>query len=103
MLDFRVETFLIVCQEMNFTRAARRLGITQPAVSKHIRQLEEYYDVLLFGYEGKKVYLTKEGKMLYGAMVSMHNRLKSAPYPPGLDGRRLIWTISVRYMPEKQL
>lgn len=73
MLDFRVETFLMVCQEMNFTRAARQLGITQPAVSGHIRQLEEYYGVLLFGYEGKKVYLTKEGKMLYEAMVSMHN------------------------------
>lgn len=73
MLDFRVETFLAVCQEMNFTRAAKLLGITQPAVSNHIRQLEEYYDVLLFRCEGKKVYLTKEGKMLYEAMVSMHN------------------------------
>ena len=73
MLDYRVETFLVVCQEMNFTKAAKRLNITQPAVSKHIRQLEEYYDTLLFGYEGKKIYLTKEGKMLYEAMVSMHN------------------------------
>lgn len=73
MLDYRAETFLVVCQEMNFTRAAERLGITQPAVSNHIRQLEEYYDALLFDYEGKKLYLTREGKMLYDAMVSMHN------------------------------
>ncbi len=73
MLDYRIETFLVVCQEMNFTRAAERLKITQPAVSNHIRQLEEYYDALLFGYQGKKIFLTKEGKMLYDAMVSMHN------------------------------
>lgn len=73
MLDYRITTFLVVCQEMNFTKAAQRLKITQPAVSNHIRQLEEYYDALLFGYEGKKIFLTKEGKMLYDAMVSMHN------------------------------
>lgn len=40
MLDFRVETFLAVCRHMNFTRAARELSITQPAVSHHIRYLE---------------------------------------------------------------
>ncbi len=73
MLDYRIETFIVVCQEMNFTRAAQRLKITQPAVSNHIRQLEEYYDALLFGYQGKKIFLTKEGKMLYDAMVTMHN------------------------------
>ena len=73
MLDYRIETFLVVCQEMNFTKASKRLGISQPAVSNQIRQLEEYYDALLFGYQGKKVYLTKEGKLLYEAMVKMYN------------------------------
>ena len=43
MLDFRVETFLCVCQTMNFTQAARRLNITQPAVSQHIKYLEQHY------------------------------------------------------------
>ncbi len=73
MLDYRIDTFIVVCQEMNFTKAAKRLNITQPAVSNHIKQLEEYYGAILFGYEGKRIYLTKEGKMLYEAMVSMHN------------------------------
>ena len=36
MLDFRMETFLAVCRYMNFTRAAEKLNITQPAVSQHI-------------------------------------------------------------------
>ena len=43
MLDFRMDTFLMVCETMNFTRAAERLNITQPAVSQHIRFLEDYY------------------------------------------------------------
>ncbi|MBO5509719.1 MAG: LysR family transcriptional regulator [Lachnospiraceae bacterium] len=73
MLDYRIETFLVVCQYMNFTKAAEFLNITQPAVSNHIKQLEEYYDVLLFKYEGRKIYLTREGKMLYDAMVTLHN------------------------------
>lgn len=32
MLDFRTNTFLTVCETMNFTEAAKRLNITQPAV-----------------------------------------------------------------------
>lgn len=30
MLDFRINTFLTVCQTMNFTKAAEKLHITQP-------------------------------------------------------------------------
>lgn len=39
MLDNRIYTFLAVCQEMNFTRAAKKLHITQPAVSQHIHSI----------------------------------------------------------------
>lgn len=31
MLDFRIKTFLAVCHSMNFTKAAKDLGLTQPA------------------------------------------------------------------------
>ena len=41
MQDFRMETFLTVCEELNYTRAAHKLGLTQPAVSQHIHFLEE--------------------------------------------------------------
>ena len=47
MLDFRMDTFLAVCQYMNYTRAAEALNITQPAVSQHIRWLEEQYELSL--------------------------------------------------------
>lgn len=71
MLDFRVETFLVVCRHMNFTRAAKELNITQPAVSQHIRHLEENYQKKLFQYEGKKISLTKAGELLRNAALTM--------------------------------
>ena len=57
MLDFRVDTFLCVCRFMNFTHAARELNITQPAVSQHIKYLEDFYCVKLFEQDGKKLLL----------------------------------------------
>ena len=47
MLDFRMETFLTVCEYMNFTHAAEALGLTQPAVSQHVKHLEQEYDTCL--------------------------------------------------------
>lgn len=73
MLDNRIHTFLAVCQEMNFTRAARKLHITQPAVSQHIQYIERYYGVHAFRFEGKKLFLTPEGKLLRSALLTMKN------------------------------
>lgn len=71
MLDFRVDTFLMVCKYMNFTKAAEVLCITQPAVSQHIRYLEKSYKTKLFEYEGKKIKLTKAGEILYHTAITM--------------------------------
>lgn len=65
MLDYRTETFLEACRTMNFTRTAKLLNITQPAVSQHIHTLEQFYQTKLFAYEGKKLKVTKEGELLY--------------------------------------
>ena len=76
MLDFRMETFLTVCQCMNFTRASEKLNITQPAVSQHIRFLEKHYNTRLFRYEGKKLHLTGAGEILRNASLTMmHDEL----------------------------
>ena len=48
MLDYRAHTFLEVCRQGSFTKAAETLRITQPAVSQHIRQLETHYRAKLF-------------------------------------------------------
>lgn len=77
MLDNRIYTFLAVCQEMNFTRAAKKLHITQPAVSQHIQYIERYYGVHAFRFEGKKLSLTPEGELLRSALLTMKNNEES--------------------------
>ena len=58
---------------MNYTRAAKKLHITQPAVSQHIAALEEFYHVKLFQKEGRRITLTREGRMLQDAFLQMEN------------------------------
>lgn len=68
MLDFRIYTFLTVCETMNFTQASQILHITQPAVSQHIHALEDIYNTKLFTQKGKKLFLTESGQLLYNSM-----------------------------------
>ncbi len=71
MLDFRMRTFLEVCRCLNYTRAAEKLNITQPAVTQHIQYLQEYYGVKLFAYRNKQLALTAGGAALRDAAVTM--------------------------------
>lgn len=71
MLDFRIETFLTLCREMNYTRTAELLNVTQPTVTQHIRTLEALYDCRLFCYTGKTLSLTPQGERLRGFARAM--------------------------------
>jgi len=73
MLDFRMETFLKVCEYMNFTHAAEDLSLTQPAVSQHIKYLEKKYDTPLFVRDKKKLSLTPAGEILRSSLETMRN------------------------------
>ena len=90
MLDPRWNTFLVLCQTMNYTRAAEQLCLTQPAVTHHIHYLEEHYGCRLFSYEGKVLRLTEAGLRLREFTRSMaYNRRKAeeamaAPAPVSL-------------------
>ena len=71
MFDYRIFTFLTLYKELNYSRTARKLNMTQPGVSQHIRKLEEYYGVKLFNYEGSVLYPTKEAEILKKHLDSM--------------------------------
>ncbi|RZJ49975.1 MAG: LysR family transcriptional regulator [Flavobacterium sp.] len=63
-MDFRLKVFYTVAIRLNFTKAATELYISQPAVSKHIQELEETYKIKLFERNGSKIVLTPAGEIL---------------------------------------
>lgn len=73
MLDYRIHTFLKVCETLNYTLAAKQLHITQPAVSQHIHYLEQEYETTLFVYSNKQLSLTRSGEILRKYLMTMQN------------------------------
>jgi DNA-binding transcriptional LysR family regulator len=72
----QLRTFQQVVLTGSFTRAARELFLTQPAVSQQIKALENSYRVKLFDRSGKKIQLTNEGEALYSKINVLLNELK---------------------------
>ena len=64
MFDFRLKVFHTVAKRLNFTKAADELCITQPAVSKHIREIENHFQLKLFDRNGTKIKLTEAGEIM---------------------------------------
>ncbi len=65
MEDFRLKVFYTVGKKQSFTKAASELFITQPAITQHIKRLEEDLGVMLFERRGSFITLTREGDILY--------------------------------------
>src|SRR5262249_27877017 len=59
----RLRQFLAVGEALNFTRAAKQLRITQPALSRHVQDLEDELGVDLLRRGPRGVTLTAEGKL----------------------------------------
>lgn len=64
-MDYRDKVFITVAESLSFSKAADELFISQPAVTKHIKELESKLNSALFERKGNKVYLTKAGKITY--------------------------------------
>ena len=65
MLDAKIQTFIKVVELKSYTRAAEALHLTQPAVTQHIKKLENHYKCSLFEKKGKTMTLTRNGQALY--------------------------------------
>ncbi|WP_300700779.1 LysR family transcriptional regulator [Bacteroides sp.] len=64
MSDFRLKVFQSVAKNLSFTKASQDLFVSQPAITKHIQELETTYQTRLFDRQGSKIYLTESGKLL---------------------------------------
>lgn len=73
MLDYRHATFLALCTYGSFTKAAEHLHITQPAVSQHIKYLEEHYGCQLIDTSSRKIKLTQQGELLKEFATTVHS------------------------------
>lgn len=73
-MDFRLKVFHSVATNLSFTKASKELFISQPAISKHIHELETLYKTPLFNRTGNKITLTVAGELL----LSHTNQLLSA-------------------------
>ncbi len=78
MIDLRHKTFLEVCRLKSFTKASEILCITQPAVSQHIKYLEDFYNGELIIFNKRRFELTEKGKKLYNFLVSLQVDCKRA-------------------------
>ena len=64
MGDFRLKVFQSVAKNLSFTKASQELFISQPAITKHVQELETAYQTRLFDRQGSKISLTESGKLL---------------------------------------
>jgi len=64
MISFSHRVFMEVAANLSFSKAAQVLFITQPAISKHIKGLEDQYKVAFFERKGNTILLTEAGKKL---------------------------------------
>lgn len=64
MSDFRLKVFQAVAKNLSFTKAAQELYISQPAITKHVQELENAYQTRLFERQGNRIALTEAGKLL---------------------------------------
>ncbi len=73
MISTRHDVFLTVAQQKSFSKASQALYISQPAISKHIKSLEEYYKAKLFDRKGILIELTPAGKLLFEKLIEVKN------------------------------
>jgi DNA-binding transcriptional LysR family regulator len=74
----QLECFIAICEELHFTRASEKLGITQPTLSYQIKLLEDDLGMPLFNRIGKKITMTEAGSLLRNHCGTIFSSLAGA-------------------------
>lgn len=75
MLDNHYVTFLELAKQLNYTRTAEKLSLTQPTVTKHIQAIEEDLKIKLFTYKNKTLSLSEDGHYLVEELSLITNKI----------------------------
>ncbi|WP_418991053.1 LysR substrate-binding domain-containing protein [Alistipes sp.] len=89
MDDFRLKVFIAAARTLSFTRAAERLFISQPAVSKHVGELESRFKVRLFDRLGSRLELTDAGRVLLASAERIDDDYRRLEYEMSRCGSRI--------------
>lgn len=89
MDDFRLRVFIAAARTLSFTKAAEELSVSQPAVSKHIGELESAYKVSLFMRSGSRLTLTAAGRTMLACAESIAAEYRRMQYEVGLCARHV--------------
>ena len=77
--DFtKMETFLTVVKEKSFSKASRKLGISQPAVTQQMKLLEDYLDTKIVDRKKNGIKLTKEGEEFHKIASKLEKSILNA-------------------------
>lgn len=82
-MDYRDEVFLSVAEKLSFSKAAEDLFISQPAVTKHIKELESKLNITLFERKGNKIYLTEAGELTYRYLKEIRQQYRELEFELG--------------------
>ena len=89
-MDLRhLSYFVAVAEEGSFTRAARRLYVSQPALSQRVRKLEDELGARLFDRRGRDIELTEAGRALLEGAYAMQRAINAAREAAGVGAGRL--------------
>lgn len=80
MTDFRLTVFYTVAKRLSFSKAAEELFISQPAITKHIRELELQFSNKLFDRKGNKIELTPAGEILLKHTETILSRYRAMEF-----------------------
>lgn len=97
LLPAKIPYFLAVGETLNFRKAAEKLGIAQPALSRSIRDLEHQLGFALFERSTRRVTLTPAGEVLYRESADAMQRLTRATAHAERVAQGLSGTVSVGY------
>ena len=75
---YQIRYVLAAAETLNFTRAAERCHVSQPALTKAVRTLEEELRAPIFTRDGKRVRLSEFGKSLLPTLRQMHEQAERA-------------------------